>query len=288
MDLERPSDTTFDVALSFAGEDRPAAEALAEACKARGLTVFYDLYERATLWGKDLYQHLANVYSNNARFCVVFVSEHHVRKLWTKHELKAAQSRAFRAPQEYILPIRLDGTTLPGLPETVGYLEWSSTSPAEVAELLATKLGVERKPSPPVTQRERASKLDDSKPRRVRMQGRRPDVVDLYVGEVWWSAGIDEADALMALLFRSNRAGVPIGGSPVTLGSIRRDRATWVWATMKDPGGAAEATGRALTPYDAREQVLESLNGLIPRIRDLVVDRRPSWRARNKDLLEGA
>ncbi len=48
----------YDVALSFAGEDRSYADALAEALRQRGLSVFYDTYEKYTLWGKNLYTYL--------------------------------------------------------------------------------------------------------------------------------------------------------------------------------------------------------------------------------------
>src|SRR6266567_4003689 len=93
----------YDVALSFAGEDRASAESLAEELKTRGLKVFYDRHEQAELWGKDLYQHLQTIYRDKARFCVVFVSESYSRKLWTRHELRLAQERAFRENREYIL-----------------------------------------------------------------------------------------------------------------------------------------------------------------------------------------
>src|SRR3954454_1990381 len=46
----------YDVALSFAGEDRPLAGKLAGLLHARHIRVFYDEYEKASLWGKDLYQ----------------------------------------------------------------------------------------------------------------------------------------------------------------------------------------------------------------------------------------
>ena len=46
---------TYDVTISFAGEDRPVAERLASLLVTKGLNVFYDEYERANLWGKDLY-----------------------------------------------------------------------------------------------------------------------------------------------------------------------------------------------------------------------------------------
>lgn len=96
---------SYDVALSFAGEDRIYAEALAGALRHHGIRVFYDKYEKDTLWGKDLYTHLSDLYQNKARYCVTFFSHHYIEKTWTKHELRAAQARAFREQQEYILVV---------------------------------------------------------------------------------------------------------------------------------------------------------------------------------------
>src|SRR5216684_644847 len=114
----------YDVALSFAGEDRSYADALAEALHQRGLTVFYDKYEKANLWGKNLYTYLSDVYQNKARYCVMFLSRNYAAKLWTNHEREAAQARAFRENEEYILPMRLDDTEIPGFLQTTGYLNW--------------------------------------------------------------------------------------------------------------------------------------------------------------------
>jgi hypothetical protein len=77
----------FDVALSFAGEDRAYAELLARMLRDCGVRVFYDEYLQSTLWGKNLYQHLQMIYKDKARYCVVFVSENYIKKNWTKHEL---------------------------------------------------------------------------------------------------------------------------------------------------------------------------------------------------------
>src|SRR4051812_28193423 len=77
--------TRYDVTLSFAGEDRPRAAALAEALVQAGVRVFYDDHEKEVLWGKDLYQYLSDLYQRQARYCVVLVSEHYARKLWTRH-----------------------------------------------------------------------------------------------------------------------------------------------------------------------------------------------------------
>ncbi len=45
----------YDVVLSFAGENRPVVSQLAAVLDARGIRVFYDEFEQAALWGKDLY-----------------------------------------------------------------------------------------------------------------------------------------------------------------------------------------------------------------------------------------
>ena len=43
----------FEVALSFAGPQREYVEQVASALQARGVAVFYDEFERVSLWGKD-------------------------------------------------------------------------------------------------------------------------------------------------------------------------------------------------------------------------------------------
>ena len=83
-------DSNYDVVLSFAGENRQIVEQFANLLKAEGLVVFYDKWEQAALWGSDLYQHLDDVYSKKARFCVIFISAEYAAKAWTSHELKSA------------------------------------------------------------------------------------------------------------------------------------------------------------------------------------------------------
>jgi WD40 repeat protein len=131
---------TYDVALSFAGEDRPAARALAEALQRRKISFFYDEHDKAGLWGKNLYTFLSDLYQNQARFCVMFLSRHYAKKIWTNREREAAQARAFQESQEYILPVRLDDTEIPGILPTVGYLSWPPEDADSIAEMLREKL----------------------------------------------------------------------------------------------------------------------------------------------------
>jgi len=143
----------YDVCLSFAGEQRNYVEEVARDLVGRGVRVFYDGYEVANLWGKDLFEHLDYVYSKSARYCVIFVSADYARKVWTTHERKSAQERALIESQDYILPARFDDTELPGLRSTVGYVDLRNFRPSELARLIADKVGTEARPvqeGPPV------------------------------------------------------------------------------------------------------------------------------------------
>jgi hypothetical protein len=131
----------YDVALSFAGEDRKLAEELTTEMKKLGLKVFYDKDEQATLWGKDLFQHLQPVYRDFSRYCVILVSCHYAKKEWPRHELRQAQERVFRENTEYILPLRLDETEIPGINATTGYISVDEYSISEIAQLIFSKLG---------------------------------------------------------------------------------------------------------------------------------------------------
>jgi hypothetical protein len=131
---------TYQVAISFAGEDRNAAKLLADQLTGMSISVFYDGFEKESLWGADLYSYLSDLYRFRAEYCVMLLSQYYASKIWTNHERKAAQARAFEDNRIYILPIRLDDTEIPGILPTVGYLRWEEETPASIARLISRKL----------------------------------------------------------------------------------------------------------------------------------------------------
>ena len=145
----------YDVGLSFAGEQRAYVEQVANELRSRGVRVFFDDYERNTLWGKDLYAHLSNIYEHMCRFCVIFVSEDYAAKVWPNRERESAQARALREKQEYILPARFDDTPVPGLLPTVGYIDLNDTSPVQLSEQITRKVGKQARQNylPPIMDR---------------------------------------------------------------------------------------------------------------------------------------
>lgn len=130
----------YDVALTFAGEDRTYVEEVATALKAAGVKVFYDYFEQANLWGKNLVDHLADIYQNKTRYVVMFISAHYVEKAWPQHERQNAQARSLLAKGEYILPVRFDDTEVPGLTGTVGHLDLRKISRQNLVDLILQKL----------------------------------------------------------------------------------------------------------------------------------------------------
>jgi TIR domain len=131
---------TYDAALSFAGEDRDFVKEVAEELKRRGIRIFIDEDNAATMWGEDLYTFLDNVYRRQSRFVIIFVSKHYVAKPWTNHERQSAQAKALLEKGAYILPVRLDDSELPGLRPTISYLN-GRIGPKALADALQVKLG---------------------------------------------------------------------------------------------------------------------------------------------------
>ena len=130
----------YDVAFSFADEQRHYVQETKEALLARGVRVFYDHDETSELWGKDLYQSLSEIYLKMARYCVLFLSRDYANKRWTKHELKNIQARAFQESREYLLPARFDDTEIPGLLPTIAYVDLRVHEPKEFADIIISKI----------------------------------------------------------------------------------------------------------------------------------------------------
>ena len=132
----------YDVALSYAGEDREVARELATRLQAAGYLVFYDGFEE--LWGQDLSVKLHQIYGEQSRYGVPLVSQHYVKKPWTNHERQVLLARAMKQQAVYLLPIRLDDSALPGLADVVAYKDLRQTSLDEIISSLQQLLGPPR------------------------------------------------------------------------------------------------------------------------------------------------
>lgn len=131
----------YDVAISFAGTEREKAETLAKAVREAGFSVFYDGFYPEKLWGKDLVVFFDNVYRKQSRYCLIFLSQEYLNRMWTIHERRSAQARALEEKgKEYILPVKVNDVELPGMPPTIHYLSMKEYEIGQIAEMLIRKL----------------------------------------------------------------------------------------------------------------------------------------------------
>ena len=131
----------WDVALSFAGAQRPYVEQVASALQARGVRCFYDADEQIELWGRYLAEELPTIYAEQAAAVVVFVSAEYAARDWARLERRAALNRAVRERREYVLPARFDDTPLPGLLSDMVAVDLRGRTAQQFAAMIADKLG---------------------------------------------------------------------------------------------------------------------------------------------------
>ena len=130
----------FDVALSFAGEQRDYVKKVADCIQSNGYAVFYDEFYESHLWGKDLTVYFKEVYYSNSDKCIMFVSEEYVSKAWPSAERQNALAKVLEVGDDYLLPVRFDDSKVPGLPATIAYLDARKKSPKDIADLFLKKI----------------------------------------------------------------------------------------------------------------------------------------------------
>jgi hypothetical protein len=132
----------YDVAVSFASADSAAADELIRLLAERGIQVFRDEYDAANAqgWGKDMLDHLVNLYARKSRYCVLLVSAHYPLKTWTHAERTSVRERALRDAEQYILPVQLDDRQVPGMAQAASYMDLREHTVEELAKVLGEKL----------------------------------------------------------------------------------------------------------------------------------------------------
>ena len=130
----------YDVALSFAGEDRDYVEQAAKILESNGIKVHYDRFNQADTWGKNLPEHFDEIYRKQAKYCVMFISENYAKKAWPSFEKRSALAREV-IEAGYILPARFDDTEILGLPPSKAYIDLRQYNPEQLAQLILEKLG---------------------------------------------------------------------------------------------------------------------------------------------------
>lgn len=130
----------WDVAVSFAGEDRAIVEEVKDILNSAGYTVFYDFDVQHQLWGTDLRVKLADVYANDAQYMVIFLSDHYPEKDWTNFELEIGKEAKGKRTETYLLPVVIDKVPIVGLSSNVGYIDMRRCTTKDLANSLIEKI----------------------------------------------------------------------------------------------------------------------------------------------------
>lgn len=83
----------YDFALSFAGENRNLADALAQELSSREISVFYDKNEQHRILANDVEEYLAPIYRSESKFVIPLLSKDYPKKIWTKFESENFKQR---------------------------------------------------------------------------------------------------------------------------------------------------------------------------------------------------
>jgi len=107
---------SFDVAISFAGENRELAREITNRLTELDVSVFFDKNFETAYLGKKLGDEFEKVFSTGSRFVVCLLDKFHREKVWPTFERDTFKQRV--TAQE-VIPIYLDETKFPGIPDDV-------------------------------------------------------------------------------------------------------------------------------------------------------------------------
>ena len=131
----------FDVVISFAGPDRPVAEAIRDHLVAAGLSVFYDDDFQHQLLGEDLAMLLQDIYFARSRYAITVLSRAFVESDWAGNwEWRAVLARMNKQRDGYVLPYFLEKIEIPGLNPTIGHVSADKHTAIEFAEIVIKKI----------------------------------------------------------------------------------------------------------------------------------------------------
>lgn len=136
----------YDIALSFAGENRELAKHIANQLLELDVPVFYDEAFETNFLGKAWTKKFKEIFTDESRYVVVLLDKHHADKIWPTFE---REHFAPRIADEQVIPIYLDETKFVGIPsDIVGVYfsfdqddpEWRYKADREIIEKLIDKL----------------------------------------------------------------------------------------------------------------------------------------------------
>jgi len=127
--MAQPKKYKYDIAISFAEEDRNIAlliRSAFESDKLEGKEFYYYASEQDQTWGYRLDKRLTEIYRDEAHYALIILSQHYLHKNYCQIELAAIKERVARQVSRYVFVLTIDETKPEdiGLPKDLAYKTW--------------------------------------------------------------------------------------------------------------------------------------------------------------------
>jgi hypothetical protein len=109
-------DYEFDIAISFAGENREIARILTDQLQTLDCSVFYDRLFEANFLGSAWRKQFEDIFRNRSRLVVCILDKNHSEKIWPTFERECFSPRVI---DRAVIPVFLDETLFPGIPQDI-------------------------------------------------------------------------------------------------------------------------------------------------------------------------
>ena len=104
----------YEVAVSYASEQRPYVERFVARLQSQKMRVYYDRNAQAKMVGKILDQELHKIYLQESKCCILFLSNAYVEKPVTRYESQIILSETL-FKENFMYIFKFDDVTIPGL-----------------------------------------------------------------------------------------------------------------------------------------------------------------------------
>lgn len=114
----------FDIAISFAGENRDLARYIAQRLKELDVDTYFDEDYEVSYLGRKLSEEFPKIFSTDSRFVLCILDKFHQEKIWPTFERDVFMPRVEKCE---VIPLCLDDTIFVGIPKDLyGFrLKWS-------------------------------------------------------------------------------------------------------------------------------------------------------------------
>jgi hypothetical protein len=130
-------DYEFDIAISFAGENRDLARLVAEQLRVMDCSVFFDEYYEANYLGGTWRKYFDEIFRSKSRYVVCLLDRHHAEKIWPTFERECFVTRVTEGA---VIPIYLDETAFPGIPADIIGIKFSIDESKDVPDQVTDEI----------------------------------------------------------------------------------------------------------------------------------------------------